>query len=67
MDVNTEEQFIAHLKNALDDDQTLIISTHRHAILSLVDRIIVMDHGKIVADGPRDEMLSRVSQGQQIS
>ncbi len=67
MDVNTEEQFIAHLKNALDDDQTLIISTHRHAILQLVDRIIVMDQGKIVADGPRDEMLSRVSESAKMA
>lgn len=67
MDVETERQFIDHLKSALEPDQTLVISTHRQAILSIVDRIIVMDHGRIVADGPRDEILSRVGNGGKLS
>ena len=67
MDVETERQFIDHLKDALEPDQTLVISTHRQAILSIVDRIIVMDHGRIVADGPRDEILSRVGNGEKLS
>jgi ATP-binding cassette subfamily C protein LapB len=66
MDVQTERQFIDHLKNALEPDQTLVISTHRQAILSIVDRIIVMDQGRIVADGPRDEILSRVGNGEKL-
>jgi len=30
---------------------TVIVSTHRHAMLALVDRLIVMDGGQILADG----------------
>jgi len=67
MDVQTERLFIDHLKDALEPDQTLVISTHRHAILSIVDRIIVMDKGRIVADGPREAILSRVGNSEKWS
>ena len=67
MDAETERQFIDHLKSALEADQTLVISTHRHAILSIVDRIIVMDQGRIVADGPRDEILAHVAGSEKLS
>lgn len=36
-----------------------MIATHRRAVLELVDRIIVMNDGKIVMDGPRDQVLSQ--------
>jgi ATP-binding cassette, subfamily C, bacterial LapB len=36
-----------------------VVSTHRHAVLSLCDRLIVMDRGKIVADGPRDQIMKQ--------
>jgi ATP-binding cassette, subfamily C, bacterial LapB len=42
----------------LPQSQTLIISTHRMAVLNVVDRLIVMDNGRIVADGPRDQILA---------
>lgn len=60
MDMQTENQFIEHLKNATDD-QTLIVVTHRPSLLSLVDRIIVVEDGKIVADGPKDKVLASLS------
>ena len=60
MDTQTEKYFIDHLKTALNPAQTLVVSTHRHGMLSLVDRLLVIDKGKIVADGPRDEILSRL-------
>jgi ATP-binding cassette subfamily C protein LapB len=41
-------------------DRTLIVSTHRVPVLSLVERIIVMDQGRIIADGPRDDILKRL-------
>src|SRR5207237_533878 len=55
MDTQTELYFVEHLKTALAPDQTLIVATHRHNMLSIVDRLIVVDAGRIIADGPRDE------------
>jgi ATP-binding cassette subfamily C protein LapB len=57
MDTQTETYFIEHLKSALSKDQTLIVATHRHQMLSIVDRLIVIDGGRIFADGPRDQIL----------
>ena len=53
-----ETQFIDHLMNWMGH-RTLIVATHRRAVLALVDRIIVMNEGKIVMDGPRDQILSQ--------
>jgi ATP-binding cassette subfamily C protein LapB len=61
MDTQTELYFIDHLKTALAPDQTLLVSTHRHNMLSICDRLIVIDAGRILADGPRDEVLGRLS------
>jgi ATP-binding cassette subfamily C protein LapB len=57
MDTQTELYFIEHLKTAIGRDQTLMVATHRHNMLSILDRLIVIDGGKIMADGPRDEVL----------
>ena len=57
-DVRSESEFLERLK-ALDDSQmTLIISTHRLSLLSMVDRLLLFDNGRLVADGPRDKVLS---------
>jgi len=61
MDTQTELYFIDHLKTALAPDQTLFVSTHRHNMLSICERLIVIDAGRILADGPRDEVLGRLS------
>ena len=61
MDTQTEHYFIDHLKTALAAEQTLVVSTHRHNMLSICDRLIVIDAGRILADGPRDEVLGRLS------
>ncbi|MGE8529427.1 MAG: type I secretion system permease/ATPase [Acinetobacter guillouiae] len=53
-----EKQLIDHLKGWLAH-RTLIVATHRRAVLELVDRIIVVNDGKIVMDGPRDQILSQ--------
>ncbi|MBD3731758.1 MAG: type I secretion system permease/ATPase [Sphingopyxis sp.] len=59
MDSQTEQLFVDRLRTAIPADQTLILATHRMAVLNLVDRLIVMDNGRIVADGPRDEILAQ--------
>lgn len=56
MDVPAEQALINRLKTEMGD-KTIILITHRPSLLALVDRIIVMGRGKIVADGPRDEIL----------
>jgi ATP-binding cassette subfamily C protein LapB len=61
MDSQTELYFIEHLKTALAQDQTLIVATHRHNMLSMLNRLIVIDGGKIIADGPREEVLKHLT------
>ena len=52
----SEKQLIENLKGWLGQ-KTLVIATHRRAVLELVDRIIVVHDGKIVMDGPKDQVL----------
>ena len=61
MDTQTELYFIEHLKTALAADQTLMVATHRHNMLSILTRLIVIDNGKIIADGPRDEVMKHLT------
>ncbi|HWA60443.1 MAG TPA: type I secretion system permease/ATPase [Caulobacteraceae bacterium] len=63
MDTASEQLFIERLGKALGPDHTLIVSTHRHAMLALVDRLIVMDAGRVLADGPKEQVLSVLAQG----
>lgn len=53
MDLATEKVLIQTLSRAFDRETTLIISTHRYSMLELIDRLIVIDQGRIVADGPK--------------
>src|SRR3954471_12016662 len=62
MDTQTELYFIEHLKTALAADQSLVVATHRHNMLSILTRLIVIDGGKILADGPRDEVLKHLTE-----
>ncbi len=52
MDVKTEAEVISRLKQATKDT-TMIIITHRTSLLALVDRVIVIDNGRVSADGPK--------------
>ncbi|WP_202743941.1 type I secretion system permease/ATPase [Acinetobacter calcoaceticus] len=56
LDDVSEKQFIEQLRDRLDQ-RTLIVATHRRAILELVDRVIVISNGKIVMDGPKEQVL----------
>lgn len=57
MDLASERQLIGQLKTAFSDDTTLIVSTHRHSMLEIVDRLIVIEQGRVVADGPKDQVI----------
>jgi ATP-binding cassette subfamily C protein LapB len=63
MDTQTEMALIDRLQSELADRTALII-THRLPLLKLVSRIIVMDQGKVIADGPRDAVLKQITQPQ---
>ncbi len=65
MDTQTESYFIDKLKTALAPNQSLVVSTHRHNMLSICDRLIVIDAGRIIADGPRDEVMGKLTQAAQ--
>jgi len=61
MDMNAENLFINQVGKILKDS-TMLIVTHRMPILNLVDRIIVMNEGQIVEDGPKDEIIQKLNQ-----
>jgi ATP-binding cassette subfamily C protein LapB len=63
MDNTTE----ANVKERLTDiirEKTLILVTHKTAMLTLVDRLIVLNEGRIVADGPKGDVLKALSGGE---
>jgi len=57
LDEATERRFIETLGRWLEG-KTLVVATHRMPILSLADRIIVIDGGQIVLDDKKDRVLS---------
>lgn len=56
MDMRTEYNLIQELKQEIKD-KTVILTTHKNSMLELVDRIIVVDNGKILIDGQKDYVL----------
>ena len=57
MDRQTEKAFIKKMHNIIDN-KTLIVVTHKTSLLELVDRVIILENGKIVVDGPKEEVFS---------
>jgi ATP-binding cassette subfamily C protein LapB len=43
----------------MTEGQTLVISTHRPALFAVCQRLIVLDNGRVVADGPIQEVIAR--------
>ena len=62
MDNATELAFIQRLKSHIAD-KTLLLVTHKQSMLSLVDRLLVLNDGQLVADGPREEVLKLLAGG----
>jgi len=60
LDANSEAQFMDLIGRELSSDRTLVVVTHKLQLLNHFQRVIVMARGKIVADGPRDEVLRRL-------
>lgn len=62
LDARAEKQFITAMQN-VTRDRTLLLITHKMHLLKLVDRIIVLDRGHVVADGSKNEVLEKLSKG----
>lgn len=60
---NRSEMHIKHQLNQLLPSETLILITHKTSMLDIVDRVIVMERGSIIADGPKAQVLSDLKQG----
>lgn len=59
MDPASEARLKVHLE-ALTRDKTTLLITHKGSMLSLVDKIVLMDRGKVLAFGPRDEIIRKL-------
>jgi ATP-binding cassette subfamily C protein LapB len=57
MDLASERHLLAKLSTAFSRETTLLIATHRFSMLELCDRLVVIDKGRIVADGPKAAVL----------
>ncbi|MDT8896595.1 type I secretion system permease/ATPase [Halomonas sp. I1] len=62
MDHASEETLKSRLQ-AYGEGKTLVLVTHRTSLLSLVDRIVVMDAGRVMADGPPENILKALREG----
>ena len=62
MDNSTEAAMKERLEPVLAG-KTVLLITHRSSMLSLVDRLVVLDQGKVVADGPKDEVVQALKGG----
>ncbi|WP_312273753.1 type I secretion system permease/ATPase [Pseudescherichia sp.] len=66
MDEQLEAWVIRQLQQWLTG-RTLVLVTHRPALLNLVDRIVVMENGKVIADGPRDTLLQQAARNSNVA
>lgn len=62
MDNTSEEQLRARLQSCTQD-KTLLLITHRASMLALVDRLLVLDNGRLVADGPKEAVIEALRKG----
>jgi ATP-binding cassette subfamily C protein LapB len=61
---NTGEERLKQRLHGVVEKKTVILVTHRASLLSLVDRLIVIDRGQIVADGPKAAVMEALKKGQ---
>ncbi|BDU39108.1 putative ATPase, type I secretion system (ABC TRANSPORTER, TOXIN SECRETION (HEMOLYSIN B)) [Vibrio nigripulchritudo SFn27] len=60
---NRSEMHIKHQLLSLKKSETLILITHKTSMLDVVDRVIVMEKGAVIADGPKEQVLNNLKQG----
>jgi ATP-binding cassette subfamily C protein LapB len=62
MDNSSEQAYLAALRSFLEG-RTLLLVTHKPSMLALVDRLIVIEGRRVVADGPKDKVLAALERG----
>ena len=62
MDTRLEELVMNHLFEQLADDSVIVVATHKAGLLKHVNRIVVMDSGKVSLDGPKQEVLDYLTE-----
>jgi ATP-binding cassette subfamily C protein LapB len=62
MDFSTEEALKQKLRT-FGEHRTMILVTHRNSMMDLIDRLIVIEDGRIVADGPRQQVVEALKSG----
>ena len=60
---NSSEDVLRQKLQAQVLGKTLLLVTHRTSMLSLVDRLLVLDNGRIVADGPKEAVIDALRKG----
>ena len=60
MDTQTETALLDRLEREIEG-RTFLVITHRTPFLRLVSRVIIVDRGKIIADGPRDQIMQMLN------
>ncbi len=60
---NSSEDMLRQRLHGWIQGKTLLLVTHRTSMLSLVDRLVVMDNGRIVADGPKEAVIEALRKG----
>ena len=65
MDNRQEQRCLQVLRQELTNGQTFIVSTHKTALLDLVDRLIIMDNQRIIIDGPKQAVLDELRKNDQ--
>jgi ATP-binding cassette subfamily C protein LapB len=67
MDAAAEANVVATLQAKTAAGATLLVATHKSALLQIVDRLLVMQGGRLVLDGPRDLVLAKLAGGQTVT
>ena len=61
MDAELEASVMQRMLSSLTPSATVVFVTHKASLLRLVDRVIVMDQGRVLIDGPRNEVLAKLT------
>ena len=62
MDTQAEQAFCRYVNEQIEG-KTLVLVTHKHSMMQMVDRLILVHQGEVVMDGPRDDVINALKSG----